>query len=572
MRFLLPVLSCLLVACGARTLLEVDPPPGDAGATDGMPDTPTRELRIDCGRSVQFTTPRLPLFLSAEILEAPDPVVAQGWTLVDRPAGAIASLAPSSGPSATLQQDLPGFYAVRFDARDAAGRTASCDVQVESIVGPPRAICPESEVRTPVGVPVTIEGAGFDDIAVVGYRWQFLTGPSMASLIPLESAITTFRADVAGQYQIQLEVRDEDGATDTCVTRVRVIGPPSVSCPGAVEGPSRQPIFFVVGTSDDTRVASGTAELLSAPDGSRVVLGADSVTRRGDTFTVTFTPDRAGPYRVRFTATDEDGLTASCDVDVIALETPPDAICPEVVETRPLVPTDVVGSGVDDGAIVSYRWETVALAPGSTARMPMPANRAATVFTPDIAGEYRLRLTVRDDSGHEASCETRVRAIATEGLRVEMFWDTVSDMDLHLLQPGDGQWRTEDSCYYANCLRGGPDWGVRGVDEDDPSLDIDNTREFGPENINVELPENGIFRVGVHAFSNNARAVTVRVYCGGSTTEPRQTFGPVPLNGSSEDFWRVADVTISGATCTITPLGTPGRPDIRSAPSGPFPR
>ncbi|MCA9602043.1 MAG: hypothetical protein KC417_08470, partial [Myxococcales bacterium] len=94
---------------------------------------------------------------------------------------------------------------------------------------------------------------------------------------------------------------------------------------------------------------------------------------------------------------------------------------------------------------------------------------------------------------------------------------------------------------------------------------------FGPENINIDVPENGTYRIGVHAF-NGRRAdsnVTVRVYCGARSTVPDATFGPVLLHGpnrqSQNDFWRVADVTFVGNDCTIADLAENGQPNIGKA-------
>jgi hypothetical protein len=94
-------------------------------------------------------------------------------------------------------------------------------------------------------------------------------------------------------------------------------------------------------------------------------------------------------------------------------------------------------------------------------------------------------------------------------------------------------------------------------------LEFDDVVGFGPENINIERPADGTYRVAIDAFRGAANT-TVRIYCGGSTAEPRQTFGPVFIDSGPNDFWRVADVTISGASCTITDLRrADGRPDIR---------
>jgi hypothetical protein len=260
-------------------------------------------------------------------------------------------------------------------------------------------------------------------------------------------------------------------------------------------------------------------------------------------------------------------------VTVIGTPTPPDATCPATIETTPLETVTLTGNGIDDGRIVSYRWDLVSSPLGSAARPPSPRDARETRFTPDIAGEYRIRLTVTDDDGETGTCEFLVLALAREGIRVEMFWDTDgTDMDTHLLRPEGRSWFDDNDCYYGNCNESTGavlEWGMPGL-EDNPRLDLDNTSGRGPENINIDRPYAGTYRVGIHAFRGNGR-VTVRIYCGGSETMPRQTFGPVLLRGAGgssfdNDFWRVADIEISGATCRITSLATAaGTPNITRA-------
>ncbi|HJL14980.1 MAG TPA: hypothetical protein RMH99_04950 [Sandaracinaceae bacterium LLY-WYZ-13_1] len=574
------LLALLAAACGTRTTPFVDPPARmdagpepdggfsdagtDAGTDAGPPDAGT--LVVDCGRSEQFTSPRRELTLTAEA-RSPDGIVSQGWTLLSSPPGASPTLTPSmDGAEALLQQRTEGDYRLRFDAADGAGRSDFCEVTVRSVVGPPVAICPEEALRTTQGVPLTVEGDGYDDLMVVAYRWEIVGMPDGASptLMGADGPIVQLTASVRGTYVLRLTVFDEDMAMGSCEIMVEVTGPPVVTCPeGPIRAPTRTPVEVTASATDDVGIASRRWELRAQPDGSGATL---SPTDRDRT---SLTPDRQGRYELRYTATDVEGLTASCTVEVIGTPTPPDVTCPATVTTTPLTSVGITATAEDDGTITRWRWTVTDRPAGSMGAAPSPRNAASTDFTPDVAGVYELTVTATDDDGMTGTCVTRVEAGNVDGLRIEMSWDTNrTDMDLHLMNREGTRWGSgDDDCYYANCntrMSGVPvlDW-YGPDDEDDPRLDIDDTDGFGPENINITTPEPGTYRVAVHNYRGTGpNAVTVRIYCGGSTTTPRRTFGPVDLRGrgtsTSNDFWRVADVTVDASGCTIADLSRAG--------------
>jgi len=554
----------LAAACGSKTTLSTSPA-RDAGDSsvdaDVGPDTRPTGLEIECPRFDQYTTVRLPIELMA-VVESTSPVTRSGWRLESAPRGSTATNTPPDGERTTLVPDAVGDYELTFSATNEEGLSGACDVVVHSVVGPPVAICPEGEHVTGVGEPLELVGDAFDDVLVVATMWDVESGPGDAFVEPAESLVATFFADRPGDYVVSLTVIDDDMASDTCRFPVRVVAPPEVFCPmSPILAPTRRPVSVTARAEDETGIERVEWELVSRPDDSSARI------RPTDELTTNLTPDRQGSYVLRFTATDTDGLSADCEVEVIGTPTAPE--CTDTtIDTRPLDETTITGAGIDDGRIVGWRWRLVDSPPGSAARAPSPANEMTTRFFPDIAGEYRLSLTVTDDDGDVASCTFLVRALATEGLRIEMNWDTDgTDMDTHLLRPlPEGtSWFNDNDCYYANCNESGGDlldWGGPGTD-DNPRLDLDDTDGFGPENINVDEPQPGVYRVAIHAFRGTGR-VSVRIYCGGSTTTPRQTFGPTTIRGSggssrNNDFWKVADVEITrSGDCRITELASAG--------------
>jgi hypothetical protein len=320
------------------------------------------------------------------------------------------------------------------------------------------------------------------------------------------------------------------------------------------------------------------------------VLGAPAEVTLRDVMgtTATFASSVEGRFRVRVTAPAGDGATVSCELTVVVRAEGPVASCPSELVTSPLRAVTLRGGAQSDRALLSTTW-TLERAPPTSARpTPRPADRAVTSFTPDVAGDYTLRLRVVDSAGAADECTTLLRATPREGLRVELVWDPPgrscprnpgaacdrSDVDLHLLRdPGRGtRWRSDDECYYFNCnVSAGRrlSWGAPGP-QDDPRLDIDDVDGHGPENINIDRPSSRAYRIGVHYFDAHGagpQAATVLVYCGEAT--PAARFGPTTLlyRGTTEasDFWLVADVLPrAGGGCDVRPIDRAGMPWVLS--------
>ncbi|MEM1416699.1 MAG: hypothetical protein AAGH15_17435 [Myxococcota bacterium] len=544
----------LAAACGTRTVLKVSP--GDGGVPLDMIDVdmgPPPELTLDCGRMARAVPVGEAMVLLA-LSDGPDDLITGSWSVESTPPFPEFTLDPAGGNPTTFRSETLGDFVFRFDGTNELGERASCEVSVEVFVDLPRALCPEPNtslgVATGVGQPLVLDAQAVDDRGIAGLGWTLLSGPGPATIEPPTAEKPTFVATVPGSYRLRFDVLDIDGGTAQCEVTVEVVAPPELACSEALSAPVGETVTLEATPTSRLSIASGAFELTGRPADSMATLAPGSRDRRG-VYSSPLTLDDVGTFTARFTARDELGQESSCTTNVEATPIPPVVRCRNV-ETRPLEFVDVSATATDDGAIVATRWTLIELPPGSGAMPPAPADSLDTTFFPDLAGTYVLRFEATDDDGLTSACEARVTAIATEGLRVEVFWDTNrTDMDTHLLNPEATSWFNENDCYYANCDGGAVlDWGDVGVTEDDPSLDIDDTDGFGPENINVDEPAPGTYRVGVHAFRGSAN-VTVNIYCGGRA-EPDETLGPVALR--SNEFWRVADVRLGGGRCRITEL------------------
>ena len=202
-----------------------------------------------------------------------------------------------------------------------------------------------------------------------------------------------------------------------------------------------------------------------------------------------------------------------------------------------------------------------------------------------LSGTYNLHLKVTRPNGEVYECKWPLK-VASNGLRVELCWDSFDsvDIDLHMGKNGtteswDGSNNTTSACYFSGCKYNNwkrPKWGyaeTSNYDKDgngpkmmkNPRLDIDNTGIGAiPENINVDNPNNDdTFRVLVRHWSGTQTFDThpvVNIYCGGSL---KSTFGTeesgTRLDGYKNyfDSWKVVEIKWVGEpssdACELTP-------------------
>ncbi len=240
-------------------------------------------------------------------------------------------------------------------------------------------------------------------------------------------------------------------------------------------------------------------------------------------------------------------------------------------DIRPL--DDVVLTGEDsvpaqvNGSIVTYSWSIEAQPQQSTVILSSPDamttgfefNSAQGIVSGlDVAGEYVVRLTVTDDSGLTSTNDARVNlnAVPSEALHIELTWESPNwDLDLHMVKDGAAYCSTS-SCYYANCKPGAagyPEWdGVGGRGGGDPVLDIDDLNGYGPENINIDEPEEGVYRAAVHTFSaglNEDVGVTLKVYVNGALA-----YDDYRIMGDGGDMWEVVEISWANGVPTVFPI------------------
>lgn len=191
------------------------------------------------------------------------------------------------------------------------------------------------------------------------------------------------------------------------------------------------------------------------------------------------------------------------------------------------------------GKIANWQWDVSA--PAGSQSLFVPASTYPNpTFETNVAGIYTFYLSVQSNYGTNScdDAEFEVAVIPDETIHVELLWHTPedpdetdtgpeagADMDLHMLHPwaagpdldgdgkADGWFDIPFDCFWFNAH---PNWGSYDFQiNDDPGLDRDDTDGGGPENINLDIPEDMTYRIGVHYWNDHGFGVsyaTVKLY------------------------------------------------------------
>src|SRR5262249_23723408 len=121
------------------------------------------------------------------------------------------------------------------------------------------------------------------------------------------------------------------------------------------------------------------------------------------------------------------------------------------------------------------------------------------VTIPLFCGAQNVTLDWCNSHGNDALVYSVTATACTRpDIRVTLLWDNLGlDWELHLIKPGGRIKDNATDCTWTSCIGRHPDWGVIGDPTDDPSKDVDNTGNYGPENITLTRPEIGRFTVMV---------------------------------------------------------------------------
>lgn len=371
------------------------------------------------------------------------------------------------------------------------------------------------------------------------------------------------------------------GRTTNRPIRVESCGGQALEITNAYLTDDSSPVYTIADESVDLPVNLPAREQDQPAPAQEIVIG--------------FTPEDTAAYGGTLVVESNDPLRPTIEVPITGRGTLND--CPVAVVTEDtfnVLPLDIIELDASDstdadgpgGVPVRYTWTVTQQPDGSTVvpverfqdpRRPLDTGIADDTTTPralffvDLAGDYTIELTVADNLDLVAPSETcqqpaavvHIEAHPDQDIHVQMVWNTPgdpdqtdsdgSDVDLHLRHPNGRNWAQAPlDCYYANAA---PDWGPAGP-PGNPSLDIDDVNGAGPENINLDEPEDtdalgGQYRVGIDYYRADNFAtgrswgpseVTVRIFLGGV-----QAGEWVRVMQGTHHFWTVGSIIWTAA-------------------------
>ncbi len=235
------------------------------------------------------------------------------------------------------------------------------------------------------------------------FLWQVKQAPtgSKAALTNADALISEFVPDVAGSYQFELTVTDNQQQQAVSTWQVQVQNATSNSAPEAIITADRQlqqPAKAIAlsgraSQDPDQSQLSYQWRLLQQPAGSRAQFSAATAMDSN------FTADMAGLYQIELQVTDaaQQSAVSRLDLEFSSANLPPIAQLTAAAFAQPGNKLQLSGVGSQDPEQkpISYLWQLLSKPAASTATI-LQQEQIQAELTPDVAGIYLLSLQVSD--------------------------------------------------------------------------------------------------------------------------------------------------------------------------------
>ena len=379
-----------------------------------LPEATNQTPIAEAGTNVVITLPTNIVTIHGSGTDPDGTISSYLWTKKSGPSSL--NMVNATTASLTAESLVEGTYIFTLTVTDDDGATDSDEVTVT--------VNPSNVNQSPLakaGSDITlilptnstnIVGAGSDaDGTIVSYLWSQVSGPSAATIVGASNATVSISNLVEGTYTFNLNVTDDDNASDDDYVNVYVISSSVNQNPVANAGLDKT-IILPTNSVNLNGIASDLDGTVTSYAWSKIS-GPDAIINNRTNSVATVTNMVEGIYVFRLTVTDDDGATGFDDVMVNVLSSDinqsPVAYAGEDVNI--VLPTNAIelkGTGTDaDGTVEVYRWTQVS---GPTANLVNSKSPIATA-SDMIEGVYVFRLTVTDEDGASGSDDIKVTVL-----------------------------------------------------------------------------------------------------------------------------------------------------------------
>jgi hypothetical protein len=310
--------------------------------------------------------------------------------------------------SATFTPDKIGSYTLGVTIRDKNGKTAEKKIVGYEIVERPSlssfTVSPETTQYLNTGIQLTATGTGGKG----PYQYQFSsTLNGIKTVLKAYSSIdkATFNPTKAGVYTLTVEVKDANGNIGTSsINPYTVVVNPTVGSFGADKLSGQ-----ITGTAIELS-AEGSGGMAPYTYRFYTKLGTVTTTLKDynvDGSTAIFTPDKIGSYTLCVDIKDKNGKIATKSITGYSIVNP--------LTVKTFTTSKLTGQAIGSSILLTatgsngkspYKYQFFAQREGEAETMLKDYTTiASATFKPLTAGNYTLKVNIKDNAGNIATRE-----------------------------------------------------------------------------------------------------------------------------------------------------------------------
>jgi hypothetical protein len=265
----------------------------------------------------------------------------------------------------------------------------------------------------------------------LSFSWTLVSKPSGSNLtVQNTTALLVVKPDVAGTYVVSVRISDGKGASvdkqasivvsanaapvSSVAVSARYTAVPTVAATTKVTVGATLLLDGSNSRDADGDPVSTSWDVIESPVASRASLIIDGTNARLST-------DVAGVYKIRARATDPSGAYSEAVYPFEAVGTAPTVVAVASIDNGPVnagsstingttgyaISLSGAGSSNPDGMALTYAWTLVSKPAASTAVLDSTTG-AFSQLTPDVLGDYVVRMVITAPSGIASSYTTTV--------------------------------------------------------------------------------------------------------------------------------------------------------------------